>query len=91
LTPVALASSGIGISHRPDAAVASDPQGVGFILFKGQGEAAPTTDPSKTGHIGWSELHAGDGAAALDFYAGLFGCGRGDAMDMGVEGITGFS
>jgi predicted enzyme related to lactoylglutathione lyase len=84
-----------GMIHRPPTdipnvgrfAVASDPQGVGFILFKGQGEAAPTTDPSKPGHIGWRELHAGEGAAALDFYAGLFGWGRGDAMDMGPEGI----
>jgi predicted enzyme related to lactoylglutathione lyase len=68
-------------------AVAADPTGAGFILFKGQGEAPPPTDPSKPGHIGWRELHAGDGAAAFDFYAGLFGWGRGDAMDMGPEGI----
>jgi uncharacterized protein len=52
-------------------AVAADPTGAGFILFKGQGEAAPATDPTKPGHIGWRELHAADGAAPFDFYVGL--------------------
>src|SRR5271169_3910969 len=77
-----------GAIHRPPTdipnvgrfAVASDPTGAGFILFKGQGEAAPATDPTKPGHIGWRELHAADGAAPFDFYAGLFGWGRGDAV-----------
>jgi len=68
-------------------AVAADPTGAGFILFKGEGEAAPANDPTKLGHIGWRELHAGDGAAAFDFYAELFGWGKGDVMDMGPEGL----
>jgi predicted enzyme related to lactoylglutathione lyase len=67
-------------------AVAADPTGAGFFLFSGQGEAT-ATDPTKPGHIGWRELHAGDGAEAFDFYAGLFGWGKGDVMDMGPEGL----
>jgi predicted enzyme related to lactoylglutathione lyase len=68
-------------------AVAADPHGAGFILFKGQGEAAPAHDPSKPGHFCWHELHAGDGEAAFAFYSGLFGWTKGDAMDMGPMGV----
>jgi hypothetical protein len=38
------------------------------------------------GHIGWHELHAGDGASAFDFYAGEFGWTKAEAMDMGAMG-----
>ncbi len=84
-----------GAIHRPPTdipnvgrfAVASDSTGAGFILFKGQGAAAPPNDPTKPGHIAWRELHASDGAKAFDFYSALFGWGKGDVMDMGPEGL----
>ena len=68
-------------------AVVADPQGVGFILFKGNGEAMPAGDPTKPGNFCWRELHTSDGAAAFDFYERLFGWGRGQEMDMGAEGL----
>ncbi len=68
-------------------AVVADPQGVSFILFKGNGEAMPPADPTKPGNFCWRELHANDGAAAFDFYESLFGWGRGQPMDMGAEGL----
>src|SRR5580658_9722317 len=34
-------------------AVAVDPSGAGFLLFKGDGGEAPMQDPMKPGHIGW--------------------------------------
>ncbi len=67
-------------------AVAGDPHGAGFILFKPSGEGSLPNDPTKPGHFSWRELHAGDGAAAFDFYAKLFGWEKGEVMDMGPAG-----
>ena len=39
-----------------------------------------------SGHIGWHELHAGDGEKSFAFYSGLFGWTKGEAMDMGAMG-----
>ena len=69
-------------------AVAGDPHGAGFMLFKGSTDQAPAPAPMGTpGHIGWRELHAGDGAGAFEFYSGLFGWTKDQAMDMGAMGI----
>lgn len=69
-------------------AVVADPHGAAFVLFHGIGEAPPAgTDPGPIGAIGWHELHAGDGASAFDFYSGLFGWTKAEAMDMGALGI----
>jgi predicted enzyme related to lactoylglutathione lyase len=69
-------------------AVAADPHGVGFLLFKGNTDQAPTPAPPGTpGHIGWRELHAGDGVSAFAFYSGLFGWTKDQAMDMGTMGV----
>ncbi|NRG17655.1 VOC family protein [Rhizobiales bacterium] len=69
-------------------AVVADPHGAMFCLFKGEGEPpAANVEPGTPGHAGWHELMAGDGAAAYDFYAGLFGWTKGEAMDMGPMGI----
>ncbi|MBV8567630.1 MAG: VOC family protein [Methylobacteriaceae bacterium] len=84
-----------GAVYRPAAdipnvgrfAVVADPDGAGFILFKGNGEAPPPQDPQGPGQFGWRELHAGNGAKAFDFYAGLFGWTKGEAMDMGPGGV----
>ena len=67
-------------------AVAGDPHGAAFMLFKGAGEAAPTDDVTKPGHVGWRELHAGDREADFAFYSGLFGWTKTDAIDMGPMG-----
>ncbi len=83
-----------GAIHRPPTdianvgtfAVASDPHGAGFLLFKGASSEAPTLDPMAPGHIGWHELHAGDGERAFAFYSGLFGWTKGEAMNMGPMG-----
>lgn len=69
-------------------AVVADPYGAAFILFKGSSAESPAPAPSGTpGHFGWHELHAGDGAGAFDFYSGLFGWTKSDAIDMGPLGI----
>ncbi len=66
----------------------TDPQGAVFMLFKGNGEPdqAPPA-PGTPGHIGWRELHAGDGVSAWDFYASQFGWTKGEAMDLGPMGV----
>jgi hypothetical protein len=52
----------------------ADPQGGAFVVFKGTSpEGPPTGGPDDAGYIGWHELMANDGAAAFDFYSGLFG------------------
>ena len=84
-----------GMIHRPPTdipsvgrfAAAADPQGVGFILFKGNAATPPVTDPTNPGHFCWRELHTTDAAAAFDFYEKMFGWGRGQEMDMGAEGL----
>jgi predicted enzyme related to lactoylglutathione lyase len=69
-------------------AVAGDPHGAGFMLFKGDSDQAPAPAPAGTpGHVGWRELHAGDGKSAFAFYSGLFGWTKAEAMDMGAMGV----
>lgn len=66
--------------------VVADPHGAMFMLFTPQGGAPPTAAPMTPGHVGWHELHAGDGPAAFDFYAARFGWTKDQAMDMGPMG-----
>ena len=83
-----------GAIHRPPTeipnvgtfAVAGDPSGAGFLLFKGDGGEAPMQDPTKPGYVGWHELHGGDPEKSLAFYSGLFGWTKGEALDMGAVG-----
>lgn len=84
-----------GVLHRPPAdiagigrfAVVADPQGAAFILFKGASAQQPVpAAPLTPGHIGWQELHAGDGESAFAFYSGLFGWTKAEAIDMGPLG-----
>jgi uncharacterized protein len=85
-----------GHVHRPPTdipgvgrfAIVSDPHGAAFILFTPNSSEGPAEVPDDTpGHIGWRELHAGDGGAAWTFYAGLFGWTKVQALDMGAMGI----
>jgi uncharacterized protein len=84
-----------GAIHRPPAeipnvgtfAVAADPSGAGFLLFKpGQGGEAPKHDPMAPGHIGWHELHGAEPEKSFAFYSGLFGWTKGEAIPMGPIG-----
>jgi predicted enzyme related to lactoylglutathione lyase len=84
-----------GAIHRPPSpipnvgtfAVAGDPSGAGFLLFKPNGgEAPPPPPPATPGHIGWHELHGGDPEASFAFYSRVFGWTKGEAMDMGPMG-----
>jgi len=67
-------------------AVAADPDGAGFLLFRGNGDQVMEADPMRQGCIGWHELHGGDPESAFAFYSRLFGWTKGEAMDMGPMG-----
>jgi len=83
-----------GSIHRPPTeipnvgtfAIASDPSGAGFLLFRGNNAEAPAQDPMKPGHMGWHELHGSDPESAFAFYSGLFGWTKGEALNMGPMG-----
>ena len=67
-------------------AVVADPHGVGFYLFRGNAEPPPEVPLGTRGTVGWNELHAGDGEQAFDFYSGLFGWTKDQAIPMGPMG-----
>ena len=67
-------------------AVVADPQGVAFQVFKGTGTAQPVAVSMKPGHIGWHELHTGDGAKAFEFYRAMFGWTKDRDFEMGEMG-----
>lgn len=71
-------------------AVAADPQGAGFGILAPlpmeDGMAGNAFDQQKAGHGNWTELMSSDPAAGFDFYAGLFGWQKSDAVDMGDMG-----
>jgi predicted enzyme related to lactoylglutathione lyase len=68
-------------------AIMADPQGAALALFKPADTSQPPPSPEGVGHVGWHELYAADGATALDFYTGLFGWQKQEAMDMGPMGV----
>lgn len=69
-------------------AVAADPFGAAFLLFQPGSIQQPAPVAHGTpGFVGWRELHAGDGVAAFEFYSGLFGWTKSDALDMGPMGV----
>jgi predicted enzyme related to lactoylglutathione lyase len=58
------------------------------MLFRDAGGNRPPPPPPDTpGLVGWRELHAGDGAAALAFYSGQFGWKKVRDFDMGPMGV----
>jgi predicted enzyme related to lactoylglutathione lyase len=66
-------------------AVVADPQGAMFNLFKPSrpGERGVSNSP---GQVGWHELHTKDWSKAWEFYSGMFGWQKGQAVDMGPMG-----
>jgi hypothetical protein len=69
-------------------AVIADPHGAMFNLFKPNSDQSPAPVPDATpGHIGWRELHAGDGKTAWDFYCGMFAWTKAQSFDMGALGV----
>lgn len=78
-------------------AILGDPQGAGFGLLepdmsqmseadRAKARTTGAFDSSKAGHGNWNELMTSDPAAAFDFYAGLFGWTKGQALEMGADG-----
>jgi uncharacterized protein len=69
-------------------AVAADPGGASFCLFKAaEGMQAPEVAPNTVGHVGWHELYADNLDKAFAFYSSLFGWTKSDALDMGPMGV----
>ncbi|MDB5455651.1 MAG: Glyoxalase/bleomycin resistance protein/dioxygenase, partial [Caulobacter sp.] len=88
-----LTEAGGVVHHPPDDipgvgrfAMVADPQGAVFVLFKGLPSLAPAPAGPGPGLVGWRELVAVDGEAALAFYAGLFGWTPTERFDMGPMG-----
>ena len=84
-----------GAIHRPPSdipnvgrfAVASDPGGAVFLLFKPNRDETPNpVAPMTQGHVGWHQLLAGDPAREFAFYQQLFGWTKDRAIDMGPMG-----
>jgi predicted enzyme related to lactoylglutathione lyase len=70
-------------------AIVSDPQGAQIALFQPANDEPPphAPAPGTPGTVGWHELYAMDGKSAFEFYAGVFGWTKGEAMDMGEAGV----
>lgn len=69
------------------AALVADPQGVPFYIMRGASEEASTVwSPMGMGKCSWNELNTSDQAAAMDFYAALFGWKYPEKMSMGPMG-----
>jgi hypothetical protein len=69
-------------------AVATDPGGAMFLIFKPGTEETPAPHaPMAPGFIGWHELYAGDLDREWDFYSKLFGWTKERSMDMGAMGV----
>lgn len=67
-------------------AMVADPQGAPFYVMRGASEEASKSFAQGNGHCAWNELVTTDQAAALAFYAAIFGWEKGDAMPMGEMG-----
>jgi len=63
-------------------AVLADPQGATFAVFT-PGSGPPPGPPPAQGGFSWHELATTDGAAAMRFYAELFGWHKGATHSMG--------
>ncbi len=69
-------------------AVATDPGGAMFLIFKpGTDETPAGHAPMAPGFIGWHELYADNPDREWDFYSKLFGWTKARSMDMGEMGV----
>ena len=69
-------------------AVAADPGGAMFFIFKPNTDETPMPHaPMAPGFVGWHELYAGELEREWDFYSRLFGWTKERAMDMGPMGV----
>ncbi|HWX50468.1 MAG TPA: VOC family protein [Roseomonas sp.] len=69
-------------------AVAADPEGTVFVLFRGTDAMPPPPFAmDKPGHPAWHELVAADAEACFAFYSRLFGWTKAEAHDMGPMGV----
>lgn len=68
-------------------AVVADPFGASIAVFRtSHADQDQPAAPDAPGRVGWHELYSDDQGKAFDFYAGLFGWVKKDAMDMGPMG-----
>ena len=65
----------------------ADPQGAVFAAHTAEGDVPGHDGPWPVGEFSWHELATTDPSAAFDFYSGIFGWVKTDAMDMGPGGI----
>jgi predicted enzyme related to lactoylglutathione lyase len=73
-------------------AVVADPHGAVFMMMTPLSKEHPPVPPKNTpGHVGWRELHAGDGPEAWKFYSELFGWTKGEDMEVGTSAYQTFS
>jgi predicted enzyme related to lactoylglutathione lyase len=63
-----------------------DPQGGVFMAYE-PANAEPMLGPPTVGHASWNELSTTDQSGGLAFYQKLFGWNKGDAVDMGPDGL----
>ena len=69
-------------------AVAADPEGTVFVLFRGTDAMPPPPFAmDRLGHPAWHELVATDAEATFAFYSRLFGWTKAEAHDMGPMGV----
>ena len=69
-------------------AIVADNQGAPFAMFRDLGgDPPPPPAPGTPGLVGWRELHAANGEAALAFYVSQFGWKEDRQHDMGPMGI----
>lgn len=79
------------IPHVGRFAIAADPQGVGFVILKGDSAEnshafRPSGSGDTLGHGVWIELATPDPEGAFAFYGALFGWDKAGAMPMGPMG-----
>ncbi len=66
-------------------AIAHDPDGATFVLFKPLPRAdgpPPAVAAGTPGHVGWHELQANDREKAVEFYTNIFGWKKADAAEL---------
>ena len=68
-------------------AIIRDPQGAVFSAFQSAGDAPGHDGSPVVGEFSWNELMTSDWEAAWEFYSGVFGWEKDDAMDMGDAGV----